>query len=276
MKNLRPWTKRIPPRAGVAVLFACLALSTTMFTPSRASASGDSPAVRADQGAWDRILKQFVDDEGMVAYRRISTEGRPELDNYLAWVATTDPAAMTPQDQLAFWINAYNAGIVDAVLRDYSPESALSRARLFRWYSFPAAGKNRTPDDIEQQILRKQFREPRIHFALVCGATSCPKLRREAYRGDRLDQQFDDQARRFINDPARNRVDAARRTIELSSIFEWFASDFTAAAGSVAAFVARYVDSPQQATLLQAHADRTRFLEYDWRLNAQRETADQP
>ncbi|MBI5504054.1 MAG: DUF547 domain-containing protein [Deltaproteobacteria bacterium] len=219
-------------------------------------------------------MKQYVDDEGLVAYHRIATEGRSELDNYLAWVAAADPAAMAPHDQLAFWINTYNAGIIDAVLRDYSPESVLSRARLFRWYSFPAAGKTRTPDDIEQQILRKQFHEPRIHFALVCGATSCPKLRREAYRGDQLDRQFDDQARRFINDRARNRIDVTRRTIELSSIFEWFAADFAAAAGSVTAFVARYVDSPQQAAVLKEYGDQIRFLRYDWTLNAQRASAD--
>lgn len=271
VRDIRPEAMQRLARVGMTLFLACLVAATTVILPRRGSTSDDPAAARMDQSAWDQILKQYVDDAGLVAYRRIASEAQPELDDYLARLAATDPVTMRPQDQLAFWINAYNAGVVVAVIRDYSPESALSRVKLFRWYTFPVAGKDRSLDEIEHQILRKQFHDPRIHFAVVCGATSCPKLRREAYRGDRLDEQLDDQAGRFINDPARNRIDVARRTVELSSIFEWFASDFAAADGSVAAFVARYVQTPAQADIVRQHTDQLTFLEYDWTLNAQKE-----
>jgi hypothetical protein len=225
-----------------------------------------------DHATWDKLLKRFVNDEGRVAYERLASDGRRELESYLDDLQRTDASAMPRQEQLAFWINAYNAGIVAAILRGYSPETALSRARLFRWYSFAVGGKERTPDEIEHTILQGQFREPRIHFALVCGASSCPKLRREAYRGDRLDEQLDDQARRFINDPSRNRIDPGSGRVELSSIFEWFAGDFAAAHGSVEEFVARSVALPSQAELLRRRGRETGHLEYDWALNAQPES----
>jgi hypothetical protein len=221
---------------------------------------------------WDGILKKYVDEGGFVAYKRLGDRDREQLEAYLVRLADAKPQRMEEHERLAFWINAYNAGIVAAILRGYSPESALSRAKLFRWYTLRVAGKERTPDELEHEVLRKQFREPRVHFALVCGATSCPKLRLEAYRGDVLDRQLDDQARRFINDPARNRIDPDAG-IRLSSIFDWFESDFTASRGSVADFIAHYLDDRRGAALRRS-GDRIEFLDYDWTLNAQGEHLD--
>jgi len=222
-----------------------------------------------DHQIWDRLLREYVDDEGRVDYQCLAAEGRSDLARYLDQVAAVDPEKMSDKDKLAFWINAYNAGIVAAILQQYSPETALSRLQLFRWYAFPVAGKRRTADEIEHEILRQRFTEPRIHFALVCAARSCPKLRREAYIGDRLDEQLDDQARRFINDPARNVIDPARGRVQLSSIFDWFGSDFAAADGSVVEFIARYVVNPEHRKLLQRRDVRIEYLPYDWALNAQ-------
>jgi len=232
------------------------------------AAAQPASAAGLDHSRWNRLLAEYVDDEGRVDYDGLENRERDQLDAYLASLAEANVEKMTETERLAFWINAYNAGIVDAILQGYSPESSLSRVKLFRWYSLRVAGKDRTPNEIEHEILRKRFREPRIHFALVCAATSCPKLRREAYRGEVLDQQLDDQARRFIHDPDRNRIDTTE--IRLSSIFEWFEEDFSSEAGSVPAFVARYLDG-ELAAALQRKADHLEFLEYDWTLNAQRE-----
>ena len=89
-----------------------------------------------------------------------------------------------------------------------------------------AAGRTLTLDEVEHQVIRKEFHEPRIHFALVCAAVSCPPLRREAYTGGRLDEQLDAQARAFLASPERNRVDAASRTVFLSPVFGWYREDF--------------------------------------------------
>ncbi|MGH7894503.1 MAG: DUF547 domain-containing protein [Candidatus Binatia bacterium] len=120
-------------------------------------------------------------------------------------------------------------------------------------------------DDVEHGRVRKDFAEPRIHFALVCAAKSCPPLRDEAYRAADLDRQLGDQGRTFLHDPTKNRWDAATRTLELSSIFKWFREDFEKAAGTLPAFVARYLDDPG-ATAQDA---RIRFLAHDWSLNDQ-------
>jgi len=251
---------------------ACGLMAMTILAPSVAP-SQERAAASFDHAVWDRILKQYVDEDGFVAYKQLGSRDRAQLDAYLARLADAKPQEMAEQERLAFWINAYNAGIVAAILRDYSPESMFSRARLLRWYTFAVAGKDRTLHEVEHEILRKQFREPRIHFALVCGATSCPKLRREAYRGEILDQQLDDQARRFINDPQRNRIDP-EKGVRISSVFEWFEADFAAARGSVVDFVADYLEDPRQAEALRQERDRIEFLDYDWTLNAQAEAQE--
>lgn len=208
----------------------------------------------------DAMLQRYVDDDGRVAYRSLAQQDAAALDAYLATLAVADPAQLTPAEQLAFWINAYNARVLRGVLDGYRAESFFGRKQFFSFYTFPLAGRSRTLDDIEHEILRTQFREPRIHFALVCASTSCPKLRREAYRGDRLDAQLDAQARGFLDDPRRNQFGPGEE-VKLSSIFKWFSEDFAAAPGSVPAFVRRYHPIPAEA--------RIEYLDYDWTLNAQ-------
>jgi len=246
-----------PPRrrAGTrGVLLACLGCGMA------------AQAMAADHGTWDALLRQYVDDEGRVAYRRLEAESGPTLSQYLTTLAGATPGALPPKEQLAFWINAYNATIVAGVLQRYSAENALKRVFFFKSYNRRIAAVDRTPDDIEHGIIRRQFREPRIHFALVCAATSCPPLRREAYVGERLDDQLDDQARRFLNDPTRNRIDVGSGQVVLSPIFKWFAEDFAAAGGPLADVLQPYLSAEQRRLL---EAAKIRYQEYDWRLNAQ-------
>ncbi|MGD9763734.1 MAG: DUF547 domain-containing protein [Candidatus Binatia bacterium] len=208
----------------------------------------------------DALLREYVDDQGKVAYRDLAARDRPALAGYLRALAEAEPARLSAQEQIAFWLNAYNAHVLQGVLDGHDGEGFFVRKRFFSFYAFPLAGKTRTLDEVEHDILRAQYREPRIHFALVCAATSCPKLRREAYRGDRLDAQLDDQARGFLNDPARNQFGPGE-TARISMIFKWFEDDFDAAAGSVAAFLRRWVTIGDQAKI--------EYLDYDWTLNAQ-------
>jgi len=159
--------------------------------------------------------------------------------------------------------------MVWAVLHGQSAETLIGRARLFKSWKFRAAGDDHTPDSIEHDILRKQFQEARIHFALVCVSASCPPLRRSAYSADSLVLQLDDQARRFINDPTRNTIDADAKKLELSSIFDWFRADFEHAAGSVPRFLARYVHDSAAHDWLLAGAIPPKFRDYSWSLNQQ-------
>jgi Protein of unknown function, DUF547 len=232
-------------------------LTTAVFSAMLLAAAAGADELHAPL---DALLRRYVDDDGRVAYRNLAQQDTAALDAYLAALAVADPAPFAPPEQLAFWINAYNARVLRGVLDGYRAESFFGRKRFFSFYTFPLAGQSRTLDGIEHEILRKQFRQPRIHFALVCASTSCPKLRREAYRGDRLDAQLDAQTRGFLDDPRRNRFGPGDE-VALSPIFKWFGEDFAAAAGSVPEFIRRYHAIPEGA--------RIEYLDYDWTLNAQ-------
>ncbi len=229
-------------------------------------------SVDHDHVAWSAILAQRVTD-GRVDYAGLQREGQPALAAYLATLSGAcgpDYERWTRTERIAFWINAYNAFTVRLILDHYPIASIRTIGWLpgaaFREQFIPMEGLKggaMSLDDIENGTLRSAFREPRIHFALVCASRSCPPLRSEAYRGADLDRQLDDQARTFLHDPTENRVHPATRTLHLSSIFKWFRGDFEAAAGSLPAYVARYLDG---GTTHLSDYD-VEFLDYDWSLN---------
>lgn len=236
-----------------------LAVALTLLAATR-------PTFAQEYETWDGILKQYVDEQGRVAYRRLKQESPQVLAKYLAALGEARPGLWPDKEQLAFWINAYNAMIVEGILEGYSAENALKRYRFFKSYAQVIAGEQRTPDDIEHSVIRPRFHDVRAHFAVVCASSSCPKLRREAYVADRLDEQLDDQARRFLSDPSRNRIDPATAAVALSQIFKWFKEDFTRDGKALADVLAPYL-SPEQAQLLRRTLPT--FLDYDWTMNAQ-------
>jgi hypothetical protein len=114
-----------------------------------------------------------------------------------------------------------------------------------------------------------EYREPRIHFALVCAAIGCPPLRSEPYVGARLGEQLDDQLRRFLAEPEKNRYDATKNTLHLSPIFKWYAADFTEPAGSLVLYVKPFLPEAQHTALTDPARVKVRFTDYNWALNAQ-------
>lgn len=124
-------------------------------------------------------------------------------------------------------------------------------------------------NEIEHDTLRVDFREPRIHFALVCASLGCPELPKEAYRASDLNRQLDQQARLFLSDTNKNRFDPATATLYLSPIFEWFQADFEVVAGSVSAYVVRYLANPS----ISKPGVIIDYTKYDWSLN-DRKAAD--
>ena len=214
---------------------------------------------------WDRIVQAHVRD-GQVDYPAIQSGGL--LDGYLGELNRIDPTKLpTRRHQLAFWINAYNTFAVQGILDHYSPVTLWGRYRYFIGRDYRIGGTTINLYDLERRVLIEQFHEPLMHFAIVCASTSCPKLQPWAYQPDQLDRQLDDVARAFINDPTRNRFDRTRKVAFLSMIFKWFESDFVDAAGSVLAYIARYVDDPELAKELVQPGYRIEYLEYDWSLN---------
>lgn len=227
-----------------------------------------------DHAAWTGILSAFVDGD-LVDYARLKRDGRDRLRAYTRQLEAHAGRleGWTRAQRLAFWINAYNAYTVQLVVDAYPVTGIRSIGGLFsgsvfarRFIPLGPAGGLLSLDDVEHTILRPVFRDARVHFAIVCASTSCPALRRDAYRATDLDRQLDDAAARFLGDERKNRYDARTNTLWLSRIFDWFGEDFERDAGSVAAYVSRHLPATVAATV-QARQPRIRFLDYDWSLN---------
>jgi hypothetical protein len=214
---------------------------------------------------FEQVLESHVKD-GVVDYPAVQTDDR--LQTYLAQLDRIDPNALaTRNERLAFWINAYNAFAMKGIVDHDSPASWVGRYRYFIGREYRVGGATINLYDLERQVLIAQFREPLIHFAIVCASMSCPKLQPWAYEPTQLERQLNRAAREFINDPTRNRFDRKQRIASVSKIFDWFEEDFVAAAGSILAYVARYVDDPALAKELAQPGYRVEFLDYDWSLN---------
>lgn len=177
----------------------------------------------------------------------------------------------TEQQQIAFLVNLYNSSTLQLVADHYPVKSIKKIGGLlgnpWKLEAVRLWGRMTTLDEIEHGLLRARYAEPRVHFALVCAARSCPPLRAEPYVADRLDAQLTDQARRFFAQPAKNRVDAAAGTLWLSPIFRWFAADFTKDGRTLEQFVTPFFDEAD-AKRIREGGLRVKFTEYDWSLNS--------
>jgi hypothetical protein len=255
--------------AGALLPVAPLAAGTVLHAQTRT----------VDHSAFDALLRAHVRN-GLVDYDAF--RNAPEFRAYLDRLAATDPAALGRAEQVALWINAYNAYTIQLInkhgerrsIRNVNKTLGVVKA-YGPWQEKLAAvgGRTYTLDEIEQDVLRKRYQEPRIHFALVCAAMGCPPLRSEAYTGARLDAQLDEQARIFLlRSPEKNRVDVATRTVHLSPIFVGFRDyikDFGGSEAAVGRYVARYFPPGPERELLESGSFRVVKTSYDWTLNSQ-------
>ncbi len=265
-------------------------VSTTTATTTRAAVQAEvQPAMAArdsfDHSAFERLLVAYVDEHGWVDYPGLAGE-RVALDAYLNRLATAGPQSFTADhERLAFWINAYNAFTLRDVLDDVYRKAASVQdvAGFFNRKRHRIAGEDLTLDEIEQR--GRDFRDPRIHFTVVCASTSCPKLQRFAYNGAQLDAQLDRVTREFLLDEQRGmRLDRAGKRLYVSSLFKWYAADFKGQTGKVAFvvelakaavtggqtldYIKGYVPS-DVARFISEEKPGVGFLKYDWSLNAQ-------
>ena len=207
------------------------------------------------QADYAEVLAKYVDTDGMVNYAALSKNRKP-LDDYIRSLETVSSTDWTQEDGIAFWINAYNARTLQVIVDHYPTKSIRKIPGAWKKLTFPIQGKERTLDEIEHKILRKQYKEPRIHMALVCAARSCPKLRNEPYEGKLLDEQLADQSRDFLSHPDRFQIKG--KTVRISPIFKWFKGDFE----SVPDFIQQY--SGKNISGL-----KIKYQPYDWSLNEQ-------
>lgn len=232
------------------VLFA-----TVIFTAASAFAE-------VDHGLYDNVLKAHTTD-GQVNYPAIAAD--KSFATYLGQLAVT-PAPSAKNDKLVYYLNAYNALAMKGILDGRSPSNFFGRHMFFKSAKFKLAGGVTSLHNIEHEILRK-LDEPRIHFAIICASMSCPKIRSEAFTSVKLEEQLNDNTRRFINDPTRNRFDKKEKMAYLSQIFKWFEEDFEKSNGSAQKFIAKFVTDPDIAKELAVDGYKVTYLDYDWSLN---------
>lgn len=229
----------------------------------------DTSGARFDHSLYGALLADAVDDEGHVDYDRLLAR-QAELDRYLAALAAADLDALSRHARLALLLNAYNAFTLRLILDHPGIDSiqdipAEARWRAPRWR---LGGEAVSLDALENAWIRPGFGEPRIHFALVCAALSCPKLRNEPYTGAQLVAQLDDQSRHFFRQPAHFRWDPSRPEVKLSEILDWYREDFGPSERAVVEWTLPYLDAADARALRHA-GDRLRigYVRYDWGLN---------
>lgn len=220
-----------------------------------------SPAVLCGQKsvheAWGRMLSTYVSETGQVNYAAWQKEAKA-LDAYIEALQFHVPPAEAPKNQqMAFWINAYNALTVQLILQNYPLNSIRDLYRPWKRKVFQAREQSYSLGDIEHRILRKMG-DPRIHFAINCASASCPQLSREVYSSRRLDDQLQQAGIRFLNDPTKNEVTGNRW--KLSKIFLWFSGDFGGKKGKVE-HIRALLELPE------GNTPQLGYKKYDWRLN---------
>lgn len=223
------------------------------------------------------VLNDYVKD-GLVDYDAMKGDGR--LERYLQQLYETDPDSLTEDEQLAFWINAYNAFTLHVILLEYPVESIndLHTGGLIIgqvlgqtiWHDerFEINGKKYSLNNIEHDIIREDFDEPRIHFALVCAAISCPPLRYEAYESYKLDEQLQNQSVKFFNNTNLNVFNIKERIANLSKIMDWYYDDFADNDKDLLLYCAQFLNG-ETAEDIKANAGEwdIEYLEYNWSLN---------
>lgn len=226
---------------------------------------GKSNSTPISHAKWNRLVAKNVTAAGQVNYKGF-IDDEILFDKYLKLLSENPPANnWSEEEHLAYWINAYNAFTVKLIIDHYPVKSIKDLGGAVTMVNsawdikfFKIGGVDFDLNTIEHEILRKNYKEPRIHFAINCASVSCPKLRNEAYTSEALDTQLEDQTKKFINNPIKNKISDTE--LQLSKIFDWFKSDFIKEK-TLFDFLQQYT------SVVISNDHKIKFMEYDWNLN---------
>ena len=268
----------------LAAVFATLVLQTdglsagpTVLVGSEVPAAQRVAAKQIDHSNWSKLLHKYVDQEGLVNYKKWKANRADvqALGLYLKHLSSAKLTSDTERNvKLAFWINAYNAVTLHGILREYPTSSIRNHtARVFGYniwddLQLQVGDIPYSLNQMEHEILRK-LTEPRIHFAIVCASLGCPRLLNEAYVSERLDKQLTTNAKHFFADSKKFRVDVQNQTIYVSRILDWFGEDFGKNSTEQMRRIAPWVPA-QARKLTTSGTAKVKYLEYDWNLNDQK------
>ena len=230
---------------------------------------------------FNQLLQTFVNDKGQVNYEKwkSSPNATQALDSYLQSLSSANTQLQSNRaNQLAYWINAYNALTIKGILREYPTSSIRNHTsetggyNIWKTLYLPVGNQHINLDSIEHKVLRK-MNEPRIHFAIVCASHSCPRLHMRAYDPQHLEAQLAHNTKNFFANPENFRWDG--RTFHMNEIIQWFGSDFGATQADRLRYLSTYLPANAQAAALQ-NAGSIAYLPYSWNLNEIRGPLPQP
>jgi hypothetical protein len=286
----------------IKIVIIILAVLSIFIGPKKPSftfslKAEESKSFDHSHSIYDSLLKKYVRG-GRVYYKGLKNSPE-EFEIYLSKLGSVnerDYANWSREEKLAFWINAYNAFTIKAVIDNYPingsvfsfyPRNSIRQIDgVWDKLQFQAVGKTVTLEEIEHEILRTQFNEPRIHFAIACASLGCPDLRSEAYKAGKINEQLEIASTEFINNPQKGvRIDPDDDVVKISKIFKWFGEDFINSFGNtqlfndrdtkeraVLDFITNHLKSDEGRAFLERNQFKISYLHYDWSLN---ESSDQ-
>jgi hypothetical protein len=239
-------------------------------------ASDAENTARIDHQLWQQILTDNVEVNpetgiNLFKYANFSDADYEKLESYLEYAQSICPLTYNDAEQMAYWINLYNAITIKVIVDEYPVDSIKQTGEglpgLGPWDDVTAVvdGKELTLNNIEHNILRRVWSDNRIHYGVNCASIGCPNLANQAYTADNLDSLLDTMAAQFINHPRGVHYDAATNTLTLSSIFNWFVSDFGGNEKALLVDLQRHA-KPELKAILAKHTGKIKY-DYDWRLN---------
>lgn len=262
------------------------------LVPVTAAVADEFPPNGFSHAAFERLLGTFVDTNGYVDYERWYNDAMSvaDLESYLAAVAAYSPDS-TPErfasrnDELAYWLYAYNAYVIRSVLSHWplnsvtdvkAPIEAIKGMGFFYRLRYSFGGRAYSLLSVENDKIRKQYKDPRIHFVLNCASESCPVIRPELPTGDALELLLAEAATDFVSNPANVTIDHGNRTVYLSAIFKWYEDDFLswlrangrASSAGLVDYVRQVAPRDMAAELEKADSYAVEFRDFDWTVNA--------
>lgn len=218
----------------------------------------EAPVVGMNYGPLDMMLKKHVTAAGKVDYASFKND--PNLSRFLRMMEAADPSGWSTNEQKAFWINVYNIYTIKLIIDNYPVKSINDIGSPWDKKFINIAGKSYSLNQVENEILRPRFNDPRVHFGINCASISCPKLHNAAFTASNLDSKLNKLTKEFVNDKKMNELNAS--SIKVSKIFDWYGVDFKKD-GTLLDWLNKYSD-----TKINSDAKLT-YANYDWNLNKQ-------
>ncbi|HVT05570.1 MAG TPA: DUF547 domain-containing protein [Thermoanaerobaculia bacterium] len=245
-----------------------LSLSVSMFAMS--AFAGTEP----DYSAWNAILTKHYNPEKGMDYKGLKATHMAELNKLNDMMGKVNVNALDRKQQQAYWMNYYNISVVSLIAEKYPLKSIRDLDGFLPYGVFlkdrvMVNGSKTSLKKMEDEKIRAGFKDPRVHFAINCAAKSCPPLRTEAYTGEKLDMQLDEQARKFLNGPTGVRIEknGDETIFNTTKIMDWFKKDFADWGGGALAFSKKYLDANHMKPLQGASKVTIKYDDYSWALN---------